>query len=68
MPMYEFKCCNCGRQFEELVFSSNYSADEIVCPSCGTSNAEQRISAAAIGGSSYPSGSSCSSTGTGGFT
>ncbi len=31
MPIYEYHCNQCDRQFEELVFGSQ----EVVCPTCG---------------------------------
>lgn len=65
MPMYEFRCADCGNRFEELVFSSNYLPEEIICPACNSVNSEKLISAAAIStGGSNQSGTSsdyCSS-------
>jgi len=52
MPLFEFKCQNCGQIFEELVFSSRVSEDEITCPHCGLAQAEKLISAPAIAGTS----------------
>ncbi len=31
MPIYEFNCARCDKQFEELVFGS----DTVTCPVCG---------------------------------
>jgi len=58
MPIYEFKCCDCEEEFEELVFSSNYFPEDIKCPNCGTSRPEKKISAAAVGISSNSSSQS----------
>ncbi len=70
MPVFEYKCADCGRKFEELVSS----ADETVnCPSCKSSNAEKQLStfAASSGssGSAMPCGApSAASCGSGGFS
>jgi len=67
MPMYEFKCGDCGHRFEELVFSANAPVDKIACPQCGSHNSEKLISAAAISGASGHSGGSCGPLPSGGF-
>ncbi|MCH8285389.1 zinc ribbon domain-containing protein [candidate division KSB1 bacterium] len=67
MPMYEFKCGECGQEFEDLVFSSNYSPEDIKCPACSASKPERKISAAAVGVSSRSNGGSCSSGYSSGF-
>ena len=59
MPMYEFQCRNCDEEFEDLVFSSNFSLEDIKCPNCGASKPEKKISAAAVGVSSHSNGGSC---------
>ncbi len=33
MPLYEYSCPACGRQFEELTRSAD--ADKVKCPACG---------------------------------
>jgi len=35
MPIYEYRCDKCGRDFEELTFSHDDAAAE--CPACGAS-------------------------------
>lgn len=40
MPIYEYKCRNCGQQFEKLVKLS----DKPDCPSCESSDLERLIS------------------------
>lgn len=55
MPIYEFKCNNCGKPFEELVFSAS-AVEGMVCPSCESSQVEKMISTFATkvtGGGSY---------------
>ncbi len=59
MPIYEYKCANCGLLFEELILSVKKYSDEIICPSCGFPDPEKMVSAAAVtssglGISSYP--------------
>jgi putative FmdB family regulatory protein len=70
MPIYEYKCQDCGTKFEKLVRRSEGS--ELVCPSCGQKHLEQELStfAAHSGGSSptpdapmCPSGGPCSNPG-----
>jgi putative FmdB family regulatory protein len=41
MPLYEYCCRDCGREFEELVFSGE---DEVRCPNCGSDQARKMIS------------------------
>jgi len=41
MPVYEYKCDDCGKVYEELVFSS----DEVVpCPDCKSKNSHKLVS------------------------
>ena len=67
MPIYEYRCKNCNHLFEELVFSSLSSDEDIICPKCGKNNAEKMMSAfsssAAGSGYSYGGSSSCGSSG-----
>lgn len=45
MPIFEYKCTDCGNEFEELVFSQ----DEIPsCPQCTSKNVKKLMSAAAV--------------------
>lgn len=43
MPLYDFKCLDCGNQFEALVLKTEPS-----CPSCGGQRLEQLISMFAV--------------------
>jgi putative FmdB family regulatory protein len=72
MPIYEFKCADCGTEFERVVFSS----DEVVleCPECNSKEVQKVLSVFAMGGEKSPfagaTGSSSSSCGhgSGGFS
>jgi len=44
MPIYEFKCQECGRVFDLLVFSGDEA--EMRCPDCGSAEISKLISAA----------------------
>lgn len=45
MPIYEYLCNACHRQFEYLLLSSSAAAQ---CPACGSSSLEQLISSCAV--------------------
>ena len=40
MPIYEYACKNCGREFEELIRGDQQPA----CPACGQSRVERQMS------------------------
>jgi putative FmdB family regulatory protein len=51
MPMYEYRCEECGRLHEQLRRMSE--ADENVqCPYCGSTTVKRQFSACSIGGGS----------------
>ncbi|WP_273333823.1 FmdB family zinc ribbon protein [Dictyoglomus turgidum] len=57
MPIYEYRCENCGEKFEKLVMGD----EEITCPKCGSKKIIKLLSLFATQGlSSGPSCSSCS--------
>ncbi len=62
MPIYEYKCPDCGREFEELVVGSRR---EVACPRCGGEKCEKLMSAASFrsrgadGGAGGSSGGGC---------
>ncbi len=43
MPLYDFKCKDCGHQFEALVLKTEPS-----CPACHSGNLDQQISMFAV--------------------
>lgn len=62
MPMYEFRCNKCGKQFEELVLSRT---EAVQCPKCKKDDVTRLMSACSFKsagsakGSSSSSGASC---------
>lgn len=53
MPIYEYACGDCGREFEALVRSGT----QLECPSCHSHLLEKKLSAATVaggGGHSHP--------------
>jgi putative FmdB family regulatory protein len=45
VPLYEYACRSCGRQFEELVFGQAKPA----CPACRSAEVERLMSVVAVG-------------------
>ena len=43
MPIYEFKCQECGHSFEELVRMTS-TVSEVVCPNCGSKLIRKQVS------------------------
>lgn len=65
MPIYEYKCGDCGKNFEYLVFGK----DKPNCPSCDSENVGKKISVCGFmskssGGETVKSSASDSSCGT----
>lgn len=59
MPLYEYRCLDCGHEFEELVPFSR--ADEVVCEHCGSDNTQRLMSTFCdTGGSGDDDAPSCS--------
>lgn len=62
MPIYEYKCLDCNKQFETLVLGSG---EDVSCPDCDGRKLERLMSACAFksGGEFTPSsgGNGCSS-------
>ena len=55
MPIYEFRCTECGQVFEELVMRSSDQQD-LACPRCAAREVERVLSACSVG----PSGEGAS--------
>jgi len=55
MPIYEFHCNECGKDFEELVFSSS---PEVACLNCNSKNIVKKFSVFAFKSEGKPLSSS----------
>ena len=44
MPIYEYKCEDCGTKFEKLVRNSGGVATAVTCPKCGTDHLAEQYS------------------------
>ncbi|MCD6502442.1 zinc ribbon domain-containing protein [bacterium] len=44
MPIYEFKCENCGEEFELLLSASKRDDAKLKCPKCGKNNVKRMMS------------------------
>jgi putative FmdB family regulatory protein len=49
MPIYEYRCQECGEKFEKLVRSSA-QADEVECPRCHQVHVKRLLSLFGLGG------------------
>ncbi len=61
MPLYEYRCAECGQKFEELV--SFDKSNDMECPNCGSKNTQKLVSTFATMGSSSGGASAASSCG-----
>jgi putative FmdB family regulatory protein len=66
MPMYEYRCSECGSQYEQLRRMSEADRD-LECPRCGSVDVARQVSACAVRGSSSGgnSGGGCCAPGRG---
>jgi putative FmdB family regulatory protein len=46
MPLYEYRCSDCGERFEQFVVDST----EVACRGCGSSQVRKLLSVFAVGG------------------
>ena len=44
MPIFEFRCLNCGKIYEKLFIIGSREEVDITCPDCGSDSAERVIS------------------------
>jgi len=56
MPMYEYRCLECGRRFEQLRKMQDADRD-LICPQCRSLEVERMLSTFATGGCGAPAGS-----------
>jgi putative FmdB family regulatory protein len=54
MPLFEFKCQDCGKAFEKIVPSSR---TKVACKHCESPHVEKLLSVFAVGGSARSSAS-----------
>jgi putative FmdB family regulatory protein len=45
MPIFEFRCVDCGQLFEKLFFNSDEEVD-LICPECGCGACDRVVSRA----------------------
>jgi putative FmdB family regulatory protein len=55
LPIYEYRCADCGATFEKLLHRSGDAA-ELACPNCGERHLEQQLSTFAAHSSGTPGG------------
>lgn len=54
MPIYEFRCQDCGEKFSVMVSISE--KDKVACPACQSTNIKQLVSNCSYIGSACSSG------------
>lgn len=61
MPIFEYKCNDCGRKFDVL-HKSSATMEEVICPDCQSKNSKKLLSSfsASVSSSGYDSAPSCS--------
>lgn len=42
MPLYEYTCKDCNKDFSKILTLAEHSAGNVKCPECGSSNVEQK--------------------------
>jgi putative FmdB family regulatory protein len=64
MPMYEYRCQDCGALYEQLRRMSEADND-LECPRCGSKQVKRQVSACAVnsGGTNSGGGGGCSPRG-----
>lgn len=58
MPIYEYRCLDCSKVFEKIIWNSKQEA--VACPFCKSVNNLRLLSAFARGGGSAAKGNSTS--------
>lgn len=62
MPVYEYRCAECGEKFDMFLRSATQKMAPI-CPKCGSSEVEKAISLFGVGGASGSTRASAASCG-----
>lgn len=69
MPSYDFRCTDCGHEFERRLSMSAYSEGEgRECPDCASAAVERAWTTVNVIAGNSSSGSSSAGCGPGGFT
>ena len=69
MPIYEYSCKDCGKEFEKIMSFSAKDIDSPECPGCKSHQTHRLISRVASFGANTSGGSTGSSCGSsGGFS
>jgi len=45
MPVYDYLCHDCHKEFEKVLTLNEHDKEEITCPHCGSKNVEQEAKA-----------------------
>jgi len=48
MPVYEYVCLNCNKEFSEMKPVSAYDPKAVKCPKCNSKKVEQRWSSVSV--------------------
>lgn len=43
MPHYEFRCQECGKDFEAVLHIADLDKGDVKCPHCGSRRVEQQV-------------------------
>lgn len=63
MPLFDFKCSQCGERFERLVRTSTFAG--LTCPRCGAPDPKKQVSVfASVGSSQSRESADCAPGGT----
>jgi putative FmdB family regulatory protein len=62
MPVYEYRCAECGEQFELFLRSASQTKAP-TCPKCGSGKVKKAISLFGVGGASGSNRASAASCG-----
>ena len=50
MPIYEYRCEDCGERFERLAMAIGQDPPNLVCPTCSSGHLQRLISPVAVHG------------------
>jgi putative FmdB family regulatory protein len=45
MPVYDYLCHDCHKEFEKVLTLNEHDKEKITCPHCGSKNVEQEAKA-----------------------